>query len=46
MIFIGRKIHVQVQFEGGELKALMELRDVDTVDAINDLEYICYEFSR
>lgn len=33
-----KKDHVQVQFEGGELKALMELRDVDTVDAINDLD--------
>lgn len=33
-----KKDHVQVQFEGGELKALLELRDVDTVDAINDLD--------
>lgn len=33
-----KKDQVQVQFEGGELKALLELRDVDTVDAINDLD--------
>ena len=33
-----KKDHVQVQFEGGELKALLELRDVDTVDAINDID--------
>ncbi len=33
-----KKDHVQVQFEGGELKALLELRDTDTVDAINDID--------
>lgn len=30
--------HVQLNLDGGELKALLELRDVDTVDAINDLD--------
>lgn len=30
--------HVQLNLQGGELKALLELRDIDTVDAINDLD--------
>ena len=33
-----QKDNVQVQFESGELKALTELRDIDLIDAINDID--------
>ena len=37
--------NVQVNLEGGELKALLELRDIDTVDAINDLDNFAIGFA-
>lgn len=37
--------NVQVNLEGGELKALIELRDIDTVDAINDLDNFAIGFA-
>lgn len=37
--------HVQTNFEGGEIKALLELRDIDTVQSINDLDAFAINMS-